>query len=800
MRRVALFFLFLVSILWLIQGWVLPRFLENHLIPQLALRAGFSRISCRVRHIGLSGLEIGPIELGTENEPALRVGAVFVSYSLIGLAKKQLKDVHISGLTLPVKRQGDTIILGGVPLGQDEVEESQPEREPGSEEFRLPFYFQVVTFDNSEIIYREKARSVGLPFRLELTSPEKSDRVSISAEFRVGGQYIDFKGQVDLSSRNVQGGMQLENFSLLQGAAWAGIPTGGLTGGKVDVQVDFNADFGSFSLQKASGKVHFQELGWNTGTFAVSQSEPFVVRADWKGDGKIDAQMIPLHFDGNAAGTLRMNALILDLTSPEAFLDGSWSLALNQVFFEEYRANLEKSLDFSGTLNGRTLPGGGWSTEIRAQLNKRPASVLVRKDRFLIEPGGNQFICQAGGENNGSRLDCELNLEGVKGTFPQGRLKADAIHSQGHMIFGKGALPKGRFSVRVAGAKVTQDSRQVVLPQLEGVAFYEASENAEGVWRGDVRVDGARCDYASQALRAEQISFFLPWQLPVIGPEKAGQVRVGKISHKGQKLGSIKAWLRQKKTGWFWEGRWSDIFHPETVLHFQGHADGRISTANMSYHLDRPAFDLGTTLGGYLHQLRRLEAKGDLSLEGEVQWAEQRLSSPFRLSFRNLDCLDQKTKIKGKGLNLQLEFADLLSFSSIGRQLMTFDELSLADVILEKGRINFLIERDLELLVEKLAFDWSGGRVFSEAFRVSPGVESLDIVLYCDRVNLVQVLEQLGAARAEGTGSLSGRIPVHYEKRGQFSVLNGFLFSTPGEGGYFTCQWHGKSHCRSAWR
>jgi hypothetical protein len=57
-----------------------------------------------------------------------------------------------------------------------------------------------------------------------------------------------------------------------------------------------------------------------------------------------------------------------------------------------------------------------------------------------------------------------------------------------------------------------------------------------------------------------------------------------------------------------------------------------------------------------------------------------------------------------------------------------------------------------------------------------------DMVLYCDRLNLAQVLEQLGGAKADGTGSVNGRIPIKF-KNGKLTFNNGFLYSTPGNGG-----------------
>jgi hypothetical protein len=47
---------------------------------------------------------------------------------------------------------------------------------------------------------------------------------------------------------------------------------------------------------------------------------------------------------------------------------------------------------------------------------------------------------------------------------------------------------------------------------------------------------------------------------------------------------------------------------------------------------------------------------------------------------------------------------------------------------------------------------------------------------------LADVLEQFGIASAEGSGALNGRIPLRY-RDGALSFVDGFLYSTPGQGG-----------------
>ena len=54
--------------------------------------------------------------------------------------------------------------------------------------------------------------------------------------------------------------------------------------------------------------------------------------------------------------------------------------------------------------------------------------------------------------------------------------------------------------------------------------------------------------------------------------------------------------------------------------------------------------------------------------------------------------------------------------------------------------------------------------------------------LYCQRLALSRILEQLGSVHARGSGTVNGRIPIAYSN-GRIRFDDGFLFSTPGEGG-----------------
>jgi hypothetical protein len=72
--------------------------------------------------------------------------------------------------------------------------------------------------------------------------------------------------------------------------------------------------------------------------------------------------------------------------------------------------------------------------------------------------------------------------------------------------------------------------------------------------------------------------------------------------------------------------------------------------------------------------------------------------------------------------------------------------------------------------------------VDSGSLRITAGKQDYNMTLYCQRLELSRILEQLGSVNARGTGTVNGRIPIAYSS-GVIRFDDGFLFSTPGETG-----------------
>jgi len=136
-----------------------------------------------------------------------------------------------------------------------------------------------------------------------------------------------------------------------------------------------------------------------------------------------------------------------------------------------------------------------------------------------------------------------------------------------------------------------------------------------------------------------------------------------------------------------------------------------------------------------------------------------------------------------QGVTGLLNIRDLVRMESYPGQLLTIDSISMGQFIFENASLRFRIQDRHSLGIENLKFNWCNGLVSSEATQLPPADGgAFRLILFCDRLEMAALLNQMGAFDARGGGTLSGRIPVTYSN-GNLSFDNGFLFSTPGQGG-----------------
>jgi len=171
-----------------------------------------------------------------------------------------------------------------------------------------------------------------------------------------------------------------------------------------------------------------------------------------------------------------------------------------------------------------------------------------------------------------------------------------------------------------------------------------------------------------------------------------------------------------------------------------------------------------------------------VSARGKAELLNHRLKTFMQANVSDGNISIPDMNLTATGINTVVDFNNLLVPKSVPGQILTIDSIQVNKIKIDEAKVRFTIEDTRSLLIENIRFKWCNGLVSSESIRFPQENNAYSLSLYCDRLELAQLLKQVGAFNAQGSGTLNGRIPVVYSD-GNISFDNGFLFSTPGSGG-----------------
>ncbi len=174
--------------------------------------------------------------------------------------------------------------------------------------------------------------------------------------------------------------------------------------------------------------------------------------------------------------------------------------------------------------------------------------------------------------------------------------------------------------------------------------------------------------------------------------------------------------------------------------------------------------------------------KFDISARADFSYTNQKINSSADIQLTNGTLKSAESDLSASGISANIHFNDLMVPETIPGQYINIDMFHAGRFNFNNGKIRFSLEDGKSINIENLKFNWCNGIVSTEAFRLPSDDNAIHLTLYCDRLEMEDFFHQLGAFDSEGGGTLSGRIPVVMENT-EIGFDNGFLFSTPGEGG-----------------
>lgn len=275
------------------------------------------------------------------------------------------------------------------------------------------------------------------------------------------------------------------------------------------------------------------------------------------------------------------------------------------------------------------------------------------------------------------------------------------------------------------------------------------------------------------------LSFSLPFSLPAQDEDVSpGTVEIEQIRFKDEHSGTFSAAITLNDDEFVANGLLTTPLHDTFALSCSGSA---AFDKNIRIDCRLPEVRLTTgNMPSYITLPDPLEFSGNVA--GELHYAFSREEHGGQASIVLSDAEVHYEKYTLADIAGSLDFPMLPHMQSSPDQLITIGRIELGKILMSDASINLRLDDPGSLLIERARLNWCGGRVETGGVYIKNNMETLNTTLYCDRLGYTELLTQLGVGDAEGQGALNGRLPLVIDSKG-VEFDDGFLFSTPGEGG-----------------
>ena len=785
----------------------LPALARAWLLPELRQETGMARLDLTVRKLDLSGLDVANIAAGNHHQKGIKIDTVRIGYSPQSLINRKIKTISISGADLYFQYKDGRLIIPGLYPILENTKAGQRKRPAPAEASNAVAYnpierlqnlgVETIRLNHAVIHLGFQGNTYTMPLSAWLRiSKEKPAHLSAAVTISPCGQTISAKIDGEIHRQRLALTLAADHLRLDAFADWmppgAGVKVSGMADGRVtgfiDVaqhrlsQTEADLRLKGFSVKTGAGFfTHYQDAkGEQTLQCRILQKD-----ADhWQ--ASVSAAAWKKHLtDAVSLGVEAIESEIL-LQKTEVKLNGKMALFMGRMsenpgIRNQGQAQMRLETVFSAVYGKSGKWGGNLRTVTPHETDGKPWHFMTAG--FEVQSRKPVFRLTGEGQKKTGKIHGSVGIEKIFASRTGLNVRGKAL-----LLTATGVLEDRRFTAEgeldLSGFQVETPELTVEVPDiaLNGNAADLFSEDP--VFTGRLAIPAADAFIKGGDLDLSGITIDLPLAWPEHISAGPGTFHIKRLMWDQKKIGALRCRVQQKKLGVRLDGSLGDLILPGMVVKFSG--SGGIHQGRMTSQLDFDAaprtlaapLDLGMFLpkaGGWM-------VDGTVGLSGKFVYDGANPTCRTDVNLKNGRFAMAKKDLKVEGIDTRIFFPNLLSLKTAPRQELSFASASMSNLRFENGHMAFQLESGTAFFIEKARFAWCGGHVEAQALRIMPEKNQYNMMLYCDRLNLAEIMMQLGVAEAEGEGTVSGKIPLKYDN-GRWIFDDGFLFSSPGVGG-----------------
>lgn len=702
--------------------YAIPFYLEKKLLPGIAKSMGFDRATCDVRKFNLGGLDLASFEWGTKATPVLSFDSARIDYSLPGLMKKHIRKIFISGVKIKAEYKGGKIVLPGIDL--DTIfKGSSDTPKNNAQPWTPPVSFDMVEIRNATIVVKSGYTTSRIPFNLKM-KPVVTKEKARTSEY-------DIQIWSHPRLRNLVPGLKFSTQVNMHG-------TYDLQSNGLSLQLifdDLDIDYNGYKIQNSPGDVPLVIEVAKTGD---------TVRAHFSRFCMLSPFPIEMSMDQNTDFNLH-------LSEEGVSLQGKMNVGLNKELMDKsgFWLKLTNSESLPLTFKGKKTKED-WYFTVNSQGTREPIQFQGSTEKIGMNP--NVFSIGVKGKGTKGSVQYAMKIS---------RIKYDSasmfLNIPDFWLYGQSLIDTTQY------------------PTIKAFAKFSDAEFTTG------------------SLHTEKIQAKVPFQWPFPSTKKEEVVyrndeqsyfNVGVVKYANLELGAISATPYQNGLDVLFAGQYKDLI-PDFLMNFSGKVginDNNNLLAHIDFNVAEPEKVVKVELEKFSDKLAGMSFEGNVVLQGTCDMLGSTITSSGFMAMHNAKIENAEKKMVFEGINMDLTMPDLFKFQSEPVQILKFKRFAWGDIEMTDGEMELEIESPASVFIEKCGLSWCGGHVYTHGLHLDSAKSGLELTLYCDRLKLANIFKQFNLGSAEGEGAVNGRIPVSY-RDGKIKVLDGFLYSTPGEGG-----------------
>jgi len=747
--------LFLAVILLI--SFSLPLLAEKFLLPRLFPSEVATQYRVGIYRLGLKGCTLN-ISGRSEAQPLITTGNIRIEWTLSGLKNGRIDLLFLDGLQvkIPVPAENRPSTVSSSAAASADNASAGNRGENGS---LPPFLIDAIKVRNSAISFTYRQRDYWIPIALEgkreqEDSPGADGLLHYSFILSIASQVFEadltYHHQQRLLAARVKTDLDLNQLS---GIACDFMSPSLKINGKAAADLSFETGLQPFSVEHLTGNIGISDLLVRNDSVRIRSERGTPLRLALSGSGTgIDLEAEGLVLENPLQASVRFAG---SLFFPGEGAAGHGVLLVQHVPEQQVAPGLILT---HAPSTGMLIDGEYRDDMVRLHLQSADRKT-DRKEKFVVNHGEN-------------------------------RLEADSLGIETHLQY---ALQPDHSSVAVdlllQGAGLTVHTPDAVLSvpavELKGGGTVESLEKSPVYsFVGDLHAAGAALGMEKQKFNLQEIQIEAPLSWPVRKGQPDGVLQIGGIVLHDIQLGSLKAKLSQENDRIEVDGNVVGSIVPDGEIMFTGYLNLPGSNNSLvELKFSAPPMAIAPdNFSSFFPAAGKLSGHGQLSMEGQATIYQDRTAASVSFGLHDGFLEIPALQTRAEGIDVEVDFPDLPALHSSPGQKISVEKLSSKKLRFNGIKGSFMVESAESFFVEKISANWSGGRIFTSSFRLQKEKPEIETALLCDRLELSEVLTQLGLARAEGKGGVSGRIPLSY-KNGNLYVDDGFLFSTPGETG-----------------